>query len=146
MKKFAIAFLTTVVALSAWAQDQKTVGKLANVTGLVTISRGGQLANATNGGPLVVGSRIISTSTGGATLKFDNGCDVTLKANESFTVSENKDCSVLLAGVSPVVTPAGVPAAVSVAGSSGLAPVLIFTASSIGVVVASNVKNKTSGS
>lgn len=146
MKKIAIAFLATVSALSAWAQEPKVVGKLANVTGLVTVSRGGQLTNATNGGQLVVGSRIISLSSGGVTLKFDNGCDVTLKENESITVSDSKECTALLAGVSPMVATGTVPVVASGVGASSLIPVVIFGGSALGAIVASTRNNKTSGS
>ena len=140
MKKIAVFLLAASAALSVWAQP-KVVGKLNNVQGLVTVSAGDQLANAVSGAPLIVGNRIITTSSGAVTLSFDNGCDVTLKANESITVQEGRDCAALLASVSPV----GAPVAVA-AGGSSLLPGLIATGGAIAIIIGSNNKNKTSGS
>jgi hypothetical protein len=69
MKKVAIALIATVAALSVWAQqpkqEPKIIGKLINVTGLVTVSSGNRLSNVVEGAPLIVDDRIITTSTGG---------------------------------------------------------------------------------
>ena len=144
MKKVAIALITAVAALSAWAQQPKAIGKLVNVTGLVTVSSGSRLSNATEGAPLIVDDRIITTSTGGVTLDFDNGCDVTLKANESIKVSDEKDCAALWAGVTPVGGPVAVAAAV---GTSSMIPALIIGAGgAAAIIISNNNKNKSSGS
>lgn len=111
MKKFVVLLVASSAAFLVSAQGApKAVGKLTNVQGFVTIAGGGQLANAVSGAALIVGNRIITTSGGGVTLAYDNGCSVTLKANESFTVQANSDCSALLASVGSVGGPA--PAAV----------------------------------
>jgi len=108
MKRTAIFLLATLAALSGWAQgtqgDAKVVGKLSAVQGLVTVGSGDRLGNAVNGGPLVVGNRIIATAGGGATLVYDNGCHIALKANEAFTVKEDCDCEFLQASVRDAVT------------------------------------------
>ena len=144
MKKVAIALITAVAALSAWAQQPKAIGKLVNVTGLVTVSSGSRLSNATEGAPLIVDDRIITTSTGGVTLDFDNGCDVTLKANESIKVSDEKDCAALWAGVTPVGGPVAVAAAV---GTSSMIPALVIGAGgAAAIIISNNNKNKSSGS
>jgi len=144
MKRIAIALIATFAALSVWAQQPKVVGKLINVTGLVTISSGNQASNVVEGAPLVVDDRIITTSTGGVTLDFDNGCDVTLKANESIKVSDEKDCAALWAGVTPVGGPVAVAAAV---GTSSMIPALIIGAGGAAAIIISNRdKNKASGS
>ena len=144
MKRIAIALIATFAALSVWAQQPKVVGKLINVTGLVTVSSGNQVSNVVEGAPLVVEDRIITTSTGGVTLDFDNGCDVTLKANESIKVSDDKDCAALWAGVTPVGGPVAVAAAV---GTSSMIPALIIGAGGAAAIIISNRdKNKASGS
>jgi hypothetical protein len=145
MKRIAIALIATFAALSVWAQQPKVVGKLINVTGLVTQSVAGtRLSNVVEGAPLVVDDRIITTSTGGVTLDFDNGCDVTLKANESIKVSDEKDCAALWAGVTPVGGPVAVAAAV---GTSSMIPALIIGAGGAAAIIISNRdKNKASGS
>ena len=144
MKRIAIALIATFAALSVWAQQPKVVGKLINVTGLVTVSSGNQASNVVEGAPLVVDDRIITTSTGGVTLDFDNGCDVTLKANESIKVSDEKDCAALWAGVTPVGGPVAVAAAV---GTSSMIPALVIGAGGAAAIIISNRdKNKASGS
>jgi len=136
--------IATFAALSVWAQQPKVVGKLINVTGLVTISSGNQASNVVEGAPLVVDDRIITTSTGGVTLDFDNGCDVTLKANESIKVSDEKDCAALWAGVTPVGGPVAVAAAV---GTSSMIPALVIGAGgAAAIIISNNNKNKSSGS
>ncbi len=144
MKKVAIALITAVAALSAWAQQPKAIGKIVNVTGLVTVTSGSRLSNATEGAPLIVDDRIITTSTGGVTLDFDNGCDVTLKANESIKVSDEKDCAALWAGVTPVGGPVAVAAAV---GTSSMIPALIIGAGgAAAIIISNNNKNNSIGS
>ena len=142
MKKIAIALIATFAALSVWAQQPKVVGKLINVTGLVTVSSGNQVSNVVEGAPLVVDDRIITTSTGGVTLDFDNGCDVTLKENESIKVSDDKDCAALWAAVTPV----GGPAAVVTATSSTIPALVIGAGGAAAIIISNRDKNKASGS
>ena len=146
MKKVAIALIATVAALSVWAQqpkqEPKIIGKLINVTGLVTVSSGNRLSNVVEGAPLIVDDRIITTSTGGVTLDFDNGCDVTLKENESIKVSDDKDCAALWAAVTPV----GGPAAVVTATSSTIPALVIGAGGAAAIIISNRDKNKASGS
>ena len=142
MKRISIALIATFAALSVWAQQPKVVGKLINVTGLVTVSSGNQASNVVEGAPLVVDDRIITTSTGGVTLDFDNGCDVTLKANESIKVSDEKDCAALWAAVTPV----GGPAAVVTATSSTIPALVIGAGGAAAIIISNRDKNKASGS
>ena len=94
--------------------------------------------------PLYVDARIMTSSTGGVTLDFDNGCDVTLKANESIKVSDEKDCAALWAAVTPVGGPVAVAAAV---GTSSMIPALIIGAGgAAAIIISNNNKNKCSGS
>jgi hypothetical protein len=148
MKKVAIALIATVAALSVWAQqakqEPKIIGKLINVTGLVTVSSGNRLSNVVEGAPLIVDDRIITTSTGGVTLDFDNGCDVTLKENESIKVSDDNDCALLWAGINRI----GAPLAVATAGgTSSLVPgLLLATGGAAALIINNKDKNKASGS
>ncbi len=102
MNKTAVLLIAASAAVSAWAQAPAAVGKLSGVQGLVTIGAGDKLVNAVTGAPLVVGNRIVTTSSGAATLAFDSGCVVSLKANESVVVTPGADCKALLASVTPV--------------------------------------------
>jgi hypothetical protein len=121
MKKIAVLLVAVSAALSAWAQAPQAVGKLTGVQGLVTIGAGDKLVNAVTGAPLVVGNRIVTTSSGAATLAFDNGCIVPLKASESITVTSGADCKALLAAVAPVGGAAAAVAAGAAAGGAGTA-------------------------
>ncbi len=129
---------------SGFAQNQpKVVGKLSDVQGLVTVSSGNQLINATQGAALVVGNRIITTSSGGATLDFDNGCNITLKANESITVRDTTDCKALLASVSPV---GGAAPGTAVAAGGGSAGPWVIGAGAVAIALIVNSRNNNSNS
>jgi hypothetical protein len=103
MKHVAILLLAVSSACSAWAAggapSSQNLGKVTNVKGFVTIVAGGNLSNAVSGATFVAGNRVIATSSGGATLEFNNGCVVALKANQSFTVQESSNCPALVASV-----------------------------------------------
>ncbi len=116
IKKCAIASLAVFLAISVLAQT--LVGTLSGVEGLVTVLRGGQLSTAANAGRFAVGDRIITTSSGRATLTFDNQCVITLEANKSIAIDEPLDCRALLATVQPVggTPPIGVAPVASGAG------------------------------
>lgn len=108
MKKIFALLFAASVATAGWAQgapaESKVVGKLADVRGLVTVGSGDRLTNAVSGAPLVAGSRIITTASGGVSLVYDNGCHIALLPNESFTVKEDCNCGELLASVQEVGT------------------------------------------
>lgn len=103
MKHVAILLFSLSSACSAWAAGEadisQNLGKVTNVKGFVTIVAGGNLSNAVVGATFVSGNRVIATASGGATLEFDNGCVVVLKANQSFTVQESSNCPALTASV-----------------------------------------------
>ena len=116
IKKLAIASLAVFAAMSVLAQT--LIGSLSGVEGLVTVLRGGQLSTAANADRFAVGDRIITTSSGKVTLKFDKKCDITLKENQSIAIDEKLDCAALLASVQPVggTPPPGVTPVASGAG------------------------------
>jgi len=144
MKKALIVLLVAgSAALSAWAQapqnQPKVVGKLIKVEGLVTVSSGQSLANAVNDAKLIVGSRIVTTSSGFVTLNFDNGCDIRLEPNQSVTVEDSNNCAAILAAVQtlPVVAAAG-------AGAGLLVPALILVGGGLAIAGGGNSTNNTS--
>ena len=99
----AAVLVSASCVFSASAQTApKPIGKMTDVQGLVTVTRGDQLVSAAKDAPFLVNDRIVTTSSGGITLDFDNGCDVTLKANQSIIVRDSRDCKALLALVTPV--------------------------------------------
>ena len=139
IKHVTIALLAAGTAVSVWAQQApKVVGKFANVTGLVTVSSSDALANAANGASFAVGSRVVATASGGATLKFDNGCELTIKANESVTVDENNQCKL-------VAIPFGVPGVTAAAAGSNIFPI-VLAGGAVAAVVITQSNKKTSGS
>ena len=135
MNKTAVLLIAASVAVSAWAQAPAAVGKLAGVQGLVTIGAGDKLVNAVTGAPLVVGNRIVTTSSGAATLAFDSGCVVALKANESVVVTPGADCKALLASVTPVGG-AAVAVAATGAAAAGASSYILPALLGVGVIAA----------
>ena len=75
-------------------------------------------------------------------MSMPNGCDVTLKENESIKVSDEKDCAALWAAVTPV----GGPAAVVTATSSTIPALVIGAGGAAAIIISNNNKNKASGS
>jgi hypothetical protein len=143
MKRVAVALLAAVSALSVWSQqpkqEPKIVGKSVNVTGLVSVVNGLQMTTVAENMPLIVDTQILTSSTGGVTLEFDNGCDVTLKENESIKVSDARECTVLWALVKPVGSPLGVVAA----GAGGtMVPAFFLVAGGAAAAAAAIVNNR----
>lgn len=144
MKKLATALVAVSAVLSVSAQEPKFVGRLINVTGLVTIGNSVGLSNVTERTRFAVGDRIVTTGSAGVTLDFDNGCDVTLKENESIKVSDSNDCAALWAAVNPSGGAMG--AAAAAAGGSGVLPGVILVGGGVAAIIISRDKTKTSGS
>lgn len=99
MKKLLSALVVTLAFGSAVAQSKKDepIAKIIELDGLVTVADQNQLVNGSLNLPLFKGARVLTTSTGVATVEFDNGCRVKLKPNESLTVDENECKALLLA-------------------------------------------------
>lgn len=142
MKRTAIFLAAALVALSGWAQGPQTnpkiVGKLKDVQGLVTVSSGDQLTSAVSGAALIVNNRIITTSSGAVTLVYDNGCDIKLKENQSFTVKEDNSCAALLASVQSVGAAGASPALAAAAGTN---PALLVGAGVALLLIANSNNN-----
>src|SRR3954468_7774690 len=87
--------------LSAAALAQAVVGAVTGVQGLVTVSTASTVANAVPGSPVADGNRYVTGSNGTLTLKMNNGCEVTLKPNQSLVIAGNVTCEALLAMIQP---------------------------------------------
>jgi hypothetical protein len=101
-KIFSVA-LALAISASAISQTQSTnpiqIGTVDDVQGLVTVSDGSSVGNAVKGAPVVDGTRYVTSSTGSATLKMDNGCNVHLNPNQSLVVQDKQDCEALIAAI-----------------------------------------------
>jgi hypothetical protein len=152
MKNIAVFLIAASAAWSAWAQTPQAtpaiVGRLTGVQGLVTVGGGDSLVNAVTGAPLVVGNRIVTTSSGAATLAFESGCVVALKANESITVTSGADCKALLAAVQPVGGAAAVAvvAGASAGGAGVVLPAMLIVGGAILAIGDANSGSRVSGS
>jgi hypothetical protein len=80
----------------------KILGKSVEVQGLVTVSNGTQVAAVTEQSPVVNLTRYVTSSTGYVTLKFDKGCEVKLKPNETVLVDEDDICDRMILAIKPV--------------------------------------------
>lgn len=119
-----------LAAGSALAQAQpEIIGEAAEVKGLVTMSHGTTVGSVVDRTPLVDGARVVTSSSGSVTLKFERGCDVKLKPNQSVIVRRDETCEALIAAVQAI---APAPAAAFFAFPGGAAGPLI----GLGIVAA----------
>lgn len=94
MKKLAFALALTAAATTAMAQSGAT---LTSVEGLVTVTTGNQLVNATPNMNVPANSRVLTTATGKTTIRFASGCVANLAGGQSMVVSETA-CAAFVAG------------------------------------------------
>ncbi|MDP3887533.1 hypothetical protein [Hydrogenophaga sp.] len=120
MKQLAIALALTAAAGSAFAQ----AATITAVEGLVTVSSGNQLVNATPNMPLASDARVLATANGKATVTFASGCVANLSGGQSISANEDACRAFVLAQQ----------------GSGGIfTPVNIGIGAGIGLAVAYNV-------
>jgi hypothetical protein len=119
-KSLSSLLIATLACGPVLAQTPPPVGKTAEVKGLVTVSYGTSVATVTGTIPVMDGSRFVTASTGFATIKFEDGCEVVLKPNQAYTVEADKPCAARIAGVQ------GLPGAAGnvFAGTDALRPLL----------------------
>ena len=95
--------LATIIATAfsgaSWAQAPAPVGAVAEVQGLVTMSLGSNVATVQAGTPVFDGARFVSSSSGGAQLKFTDGCVVNLKPNQALAIDSAADCPTRVASI-----------------------------------------------
>ena len=123
----ALAF--AAIATAAFAQVPPAVsslGAVKEVTGVVTMSVGSQVATVQVETPIYDGSRFVASSAGNAQLRFENGCLLHLKPNEWVTIDSSLDCTRQIAAIHTVTN---VAAGGLFAGAGGSAlPLLGLTA------------------
>lgn len=95
----SLCILAASLLLCGAALAQKALGTAADVQGLVTVSDGTSISTVQTGTPIVDGTRFVTSSSGSAALKLENGCDIILKPNQSVTILGDKNCGALLAAV-----------------------------------------------
>lgn len=95
--KSSIAAASVLLASVAFAQAP--LGSVTNVNGLVTVTDGRTGGTVAVGSPVRGGMRFVTTSSGGLTLRLNNGCVLTLQPNQAVTVIDRMTCPELLAAV-----------------------------------------------
>lgn len=95
----AIALAACCTLAHGQAPSPSPVGTVAEVRGLVTMSFGSQVATVQPDTPVFDGARFVASSSGGAQLKFKNGCVVTLEPNQWIAIDGTQNCDQLLAAV-----------------------------------------------
>ncbi len=86
-----------IAAGSAFAQN--TIGEADEVKGLVTMSDGNTVTSVADRTQLIEDARVVTSSTGYVTLKFDRGCEVKLEPNQSLVLRRDESCEKRLAAV-----------------------------------------------
>jgi outer membrane protein OmpA-like peptidoglycan-associated protein len=101
-----ICFSAVVATFAISAGLVATVGAatLKNVAGNVLVSGATGLRSANNGMQLPPGSRVLTTSTGSATIVVAPGCDITLSANQRWSQPSAGGCDAAKAAVEGVRT------------------------------------------
>ena len=100
MKKLTLALALTAFASTATvALAADVVGVAESVQGIVTVSEGNTMGNLVKDLKIVDGMRLVATSTGSALIKLNNGCEISLAANQSIVIDAALDCKALMASV-----------------------------------------------
>jgi len=106
MRSNLFAFFTAAALSSVALAQTATVtelGQVSVVRGLVTMSLGSSVATVQVDTPIFDGARFVTSSSGGATLKFSNGCTLELKQNEWVMIDSTRDCPDLIASIQSTV-------------------------------------------
>ena len=109
----------------AAAQNQTPVARLTHLQGNVLVSKEDAMVAATSNEPLAVGTRVLTTKDSSVVVDYANGCSISLKENESFTVTTGS-CEVLAAGVVPLGPAPGAIGGGVAAGAIGGEPNLVW--------------------
>jgi hypothetical protein len=101
MRPTFLALLIAACSCAAWAQAPvpKPIGAVAEVHGLVTMSFGANVATVQPDTPVFDGARFVASSSGGAQLKFTDGCVVNLAPNQWIAIDSKLDCPDRIAAV-----------------------------------------------
>ena len=93
------------VSGAAWAQTPAStpaptpVGTVAEVHGLVTMSFGATVATVQPETPVFDGARFVASSSGGAEIRFKDGCVVKLQPNQWIAIDSKTDCDTRIAAI-----------------------------------------------
>jgi hypothetical protein len=109
--------LKSVVAVAAFAamgvaSAADPVASVAEMSGLVTVSQGDKMGNAVKGTQLVPGSVVATSASSSAVIRYKQGCDVKLEANQSLKINDSNPCGAVVAGTEHVWAATGVAAAI----------------------------------
>ncbi len=118
MKSPLFALLLATSAGLALAQ-QGAYATITAVEGLVTVTSGNQLSNATANMALPQGAQVLSTASGKATVVFASGCTVTLNPGQMLQIEETA-CTAFLAANPPAAGGFGISGTQAAIGAAGL--------------------------
>ncbi len=88
----AAAVLVTGVA--AAQQQRGAMARLTDMQGSVLVSQGDAMVPAVNGQRIATGTRVVTGKGARVVVRYDGGCDVTLKESQRFTVHDG-ECACL---------------------------------------------------
>lgn len=94
--KSQLLTLALVAAAGAAMAQNTPYATVDAVSGAVTVSGKDSVVSATRGMELKQGSNVVTSNAGTVTVKFSNGCTVTLKPGQMLLVQES-ECAALLA-------------------------------------------------
>jgi hypothetical protein len=117
-----------LMGAAASAQTPQTLGTVADVQGIVTVSNGTTVGTAVRGTVISQGNHFVTASAGAARLTMDNGCVIHLKPNQSLRIDSRLSCEQLIASIQPV---AGAP----VTASAGVTPGALAVGAALTAVV-----------
>jgi hypothetical protein len=83
------------------------LGKAIEVKGLVTVSDESGVSRVVVNNAVIDRSRFVTSSSGSATLRLDNGCDILLKPNQALTIEHEQPCDALWASIESLGNPSG---------------------------------------
>jgi hypothetical protein len=95
------------VSTSRLGAARSVLGKAVDVKGLVTVSDQWGVSRVVLNNAVVDRSRFVTSSSGSATLRMDDGCDIELKPNQALTIDHEKSCAVLWASMESLGNPSG---------------------------------------
>jgi hypothetical protein len=116
MKKLLVMLMATLCVASVWAAEpaaksksDEPVAKVADLTGLVTVSRSNTMGNAIKDTPLKNGDQVATAASSTALIRFKDGCDIKLEPQQAVKIDEGDACAAIVwsTGGAPVVAAGG---------------------------------------
>jgi hypothetical protein len=94
------------------------LGKAIEVKGLVTVSDESGVSRVVVNNAVIDRSRFVTSSSGSARLRLDNGCDILLKPSQALTIEHEQPCDALWASIESLGNPSGLLLASGVSSAS----------------------------